>query len=211
MIILEGVIPDPHPFLSKHQHQKTWRGKYKTEPAKLQGVGQKQVNVLVFFLPHISLPFWWASYLTLGTHTTIRAVVLSELIFHFITYLYGYTSHHQREAKKAVSTEHSVSDSSHFTTQKPQVIPSHCIQAQHCSEAVPSRETIADAWLATNLQHHSAGADTRRRHRVHFKHTYTSWKTNECFSQGRKKLFYSSLAPPHPLKLEHTENAFSHG
>lgn len=100
---------------------------------------------------------------------------------------------------------------SHFTTQKPQVILSHCIQAQHCSEAVPSRVRIADPWLATNLQHHSIGRDRRRRDRVHFKHTYPSQKANECFSKGRRKLFYGSLAPPHPLKLECTENAFPHG
>lgn len=46
---------------------------------------------------------------------------------------------------------------------------------------------------------------------MHFKHTYTSQKINECFSKGRRKLFYGSLAPPQPLKLEHAENVLPHG
>lgn len=127
----------------------------------LQQLGQKHINVLVFFLPHISVPSWWASYLSLATHLAIRAVALPELIFQFITYFYGYMSLDQREAKKAVSTESSVSGISPFTTQKPQVIPSHCTQAQHCSEVVPPGERTADAWLRTNLQCHITGDHTR--------------------------------------------------
>lgn len=43
---------------------------------------------------------------------------------HLVIWLsYMVTSQHQSEAKKAVSTESSVSDISHFTTQKPQVNP----------------------------------------------------------------------------------------
>lgn len=43
----------------------------------------------------------------------------------------------------------------------------------------------------TTLQHHSAGDDIRR-NRVHFKHTYTSKKTNEHIPKTRRKIFYGS-------------------
>lgn len=128
------------------------------------------------------------SYLPLGTHLAIRTVVFPKHIFHFITYLYGCTCQHQREAKKTISTESSESDlpslQNSETTGDPLTLNSSTALLWNSS----TRESFADAGLTTDLQHHGTGGRIRRKNRVQIKHMYTTQKTNGCFSKGKRKL-----------------------